>query len=240
MKIARIVDRTAMYYYHTDALGSTRMITYNDATYVFVNNYQPFGKDNGTPKGSLANTEKDRFTGKPYSVPTGLCYFYQRWYDPSIGRFTSQDSVAGDLNNPQSLNRYIYVLDSPTSYTDPTGRAAYLTSSTQSSHCSEFWKDPWGSIVCHFVGTAPVAGVQGRGQPASGGVGPGVGAAANPVGIIIVAALWGYWFDTHRDQLFGHKDTSPTFPGLPKTPGPVQPGNSVGDTPSRLSRRYQL
>ncbi|TMI24496.1 hypothetical protein E6H36_08370 [Candidatus Bathyarchaeota archaeon] len=100
MKIARIVDRTAMYYYHTDALGSTRMITYNDATYVFVNNYQPFGKDNGTPKGSLANTEKDRFTGKPYSVPTGLCYFYQRWYDPSIGRFTSQDSVAGDLNNP--------------------------------------------------------------------------------------------------------------------------------------------
>ena len=75
MKIARVVDRTAMYYYHTDALGSTRMITYNDATYVFIDNYQPFGKDNGTPKGNLTNTEKDRFTGKPYSSSTGLYYY---------------------------------------------------------------------------------------------------------------------------------------------------------------------
>src|SRR5439155_10593813 len=121
LKIARVVDRTAMYYYHTDALGSTRMITYNDATYVFTDNYQPFGKDNGTPKGNLANTEKDRFTGKPVSATTGLYYEYQRWYDPSIGRFISQDPLAGHLSNPQSLNPYVYVTDTPTSSTDPTG-----------------------------------------------------------------------------------------------------------------------
>ena len=90
-----------MYYYHTDALGSTRMITYNDATYVFIDNYQPFGKDNGTPKGNLATTEKDRFTGKSFSSTTGLYYEYQRWYDPSIGRFISQDPLgyaSGDPN----------------------------------------------------------------------------------------------------------------------------------------------
>src|SRR5438093_11159169 len=104
MKIARVVDRTAMYYYHTDALGSTRMITYNDATYVFIDNYQPFGKDNGTPRGSLKNSETDKFTGKPFSVSTGLYYYYyyyQRWYDPSIGRFISQDPKPGHLANPQ-------------------------------------------------------------------------------------------------------------------------------------------
>jgi len=121
IKLVRVVDRTAMYYYHTDALGSTRMITYNDATYVFIDNYQPFGKDNGTPKGSLANTEKDRFTGKPFSSATGLYYDYQRWYDPSVGRFISADPFRGHRSNPQSLNSYGYVRNMPTSATDPAG-----------------------------------------------------------------------------------------------------------------------
>ena len=35
----------------------------------------------------------DRFTGKPVSQTTGLYYDYHRWYDPSIGRFISQDPV---------------------------------------------------------------------------------------------------------------------------------------------------
>ncbi|TMI24936.1 hypothetical protein E6H36_07680 [Candidatus Bathyarchaeota archaeon] len=135
LKIARVVDRTAMYYYHTDALGSTRMITYNDATYVFTDNYQPFGKDNGTPKGNLANTEKDRFTGKPVSATTGLYYEYQRWYDPSIGRFISQDPLAGHLSNPQSLNPYVYVTDTPTSSTDPTGMDGGFGSDHRREQC---------------------------------------------------------------------------------------------------------
>ncbi len=45
----------------------------------------------------------DRFTGKPVSQTTGLYYEYQRWYDPSIGRFISQDPMAGYLSDPQSL-----------------------------------------------------------------------------------------------------------------------------------------
>ncbi|TMI18368.1 hypothetical protein E6H33_01295 [Candidatus Bathyarchaeota archaeon] len=121
IKLVRVVDRTATYYYHTDALGSTRMITYNDATYVFINNYQPFGKDNGTPKGNLASSEKDRFTGKPYSPTTGLYYNYQRWYDPAIGRFISPDANSGQLSNPQSFNLYVSVFNNPLSYVDPDG-----------------------------------------------------------------------------------------------------------------------
>jgi hypothetical protein len=50
-----------------------------------------------------------------------LYYEYQRWYDPSIGRFISPDPKHGHLSNPQSLNLYIYVMDQPTSLTDPTG-----------------------------------------------------------------------------------------------------------------------
>src|SRR2546428_2622451 len=105
-------------YYHEDALGSTRLVTsMTKQTVLFADSYQPFGSDNGTPTGS--NTYK--FTGKPFSAATGLYYYFQRWYDPSIGRFLSPDSNLGRRANPLTLNRYIYVTDSPLSGTDPSG-----------------------------------------------------------------------------------------------------------------------
>jgi len=67
----------------------------------------------------------DRFTGKPVSPTTGLYYDYQRWYDPSIGRFISQDSDPGYRSDPQSLNPYLYVENTPTTYTDPTGECPW-------------------------------------------------------------------------------------------------------------------
>jgi len=45
-----------------------------------------------------------------------LYYEYQRWYDPSVGRFISQDPAIGSDSNP-----YLYVSDSPTNYIDPSG-----------------------------------------------------------------------------------------------------------------------
>ncbi len=58
-----------------------------------------------------------------------------QWYDPTVdgyqadfryliprfGRWLSPDPMAGDVTNPQSLNRYAYVLNNPTSLTDPLG-----------------------------------------------------------------------------------------------------------------------
>jgi len=123
VRIVRVVDRTTIYYYHTDSLGSTRMITYSGATYAFTDSYQPFGKDNGTPQGNLAGTEKTKFTGKRYSFSTGLYYEYQRWYDPLIGRFISRDPLPSRLSTPQSLNMYAYAGNTPTTLTDPSGGA---------------------------------------------------------------------------------------------------------------------
>jgi len=50
-------------------------------------------QDNGTPTGS----EIYKFTGKPFGQNVGLYYEYQRWYDPSIGRFISADPGIGSL-----------------------------------------------------------------------------------------------------------------------------------------------
>ena len=104
--------------FHTAALGSTRLITYWRGTVNFAHGYQPYGLDNGA-----SGSETYKFTGKPFSTTTGLYYEYSRWYDPSIGRFISEDPSAGRLSDPQSLNAYVYVGNLPTVRTDPTGAA---------------------------------------------------------------------------------------------------------------------
>lgn len=40
---------------------------------------------------------------------------------PEVGRFASPDTLVPDPGNPQSFNRYSYVNNSPTNFTDPTG-----------------------------------------------------------------------------------------------------------------------
>ncbi len=72
---------------------------------------------------TLVYEQTPSFTGKPFSTTTGLYYEYSRWYDPSIGRFISEDPSAGRLSDPQSLNAYVYVGNLPTVRTDPTGAA---------------------------------------------------------------------------------------------------------------------
>ncbi len=44
-----------------------------------------------------------------------------RVYDPRLARFTSADPIVQDPYNPQSWNRYSYVLNNPLKLTDPTG-----------------------------------------------------------------------------------------------------------------------
>lgn len=40
------------------------------------------------------------------------------------GRFLSPDSVSGSILNPQTLNLYVYVMNNPLKYNDPTGHMA--------------------------------------------------------------------------------------------------------------------
>ncbi len=38
---------------------------------------------------------------------------------PCVARWLSPDPMAGDIMNPQSLNRYAYVKNNPVNFTDP-------------------------------------------------------------------------------------------------------------------------
>ena len=55
---------------------------------------------------------------------TGLYWYSSRFYDPSVGRFLSPDTLVPDPKNPQALNRYSYVYNNPLRYNDPSGHAA--------------------------------------------------------------------------------------------------------------------
>ncbi|MBI2853077.1 MAG: RHS repeat-associated core domain-containing protein [Chloroflexi bacterium] len=61
------------------------------------------------------------FTGQRLDG-TGLYYYGARYYDAEIGRFISPDSIVQSYANPQSLNRFSYVMNNPLRFVDPTGR----------------------------------------------------------------------------------------------------------------------
>jgi RHS repeat-associated protein len=83
---------------------------------------------------STTNTppSPSRNTGKERDAESGLDYFGARYNSSSMGRFMSPDPLGGDLTNPQSLNKYAYVLNNPLTNTDPTG----LYTCTDSKDCS--------------------------------------------------------------------------------------------------------
>ena len=66
---------------------------------------------------------RQRYTGYERDAESGLDYAQARYYNSSHGRFTSPDPTLLSANgfNPQSWNRYAYVLNNPLMYTDPLG-----------------------------------------------------------------------------------------------------------------------
>ncbi len=68
---------------------------------------------------TIANDFK--YAGEMLDSESGFYYLRARYYDPTIGRFISKDSVEGSITNPLSLNLYTYVENNPLIYTDPTG-----------------------------------------------------------------------------------------------------------------------
>ncbi len=127
---ATINQQTSTYYYHTNQLGSTRLVTDSSQNIVTAATYHPYG-ETSIEEGV---EESYSYTGKEQDS-TGLYYYIGRYYDPSIGRFLSRDSRFGQIECPQSLNRYTYVLNNPLKYIDPNGwgeKISYMKEDTTS------------------------------------------------------------------------------------------------------------
>ncbi|MEZ5306288.1 MAG: RHS repeat-associated core domain-containing protein [Pyrinomonadaceae bacterium] len=122
-------------YLTKDQLGSVRLATASNGAVAARNDYLPFGENlvskignvgGRTTENGYRDTARDRvgFTGYVRDDESGLDFANARYYGSNTGRFTSVDPKAASASvaNPQSLNRYSYVLNNPLVYVDPDGR----------------------------------------------------------------------------------------------------------------------
>ena len=109
----------AVLHYHDDHLGGVHVITNAAGQEVQRVEYDPWGR---VSRSVGVGDPSRRFTGQRLDDPaTGLYYYGARYYDAALGRFVSTDPIVPSPGNPQSLNRYAYVLNDPVNLTDPTG-----------------------------------------------------------------------------------------------------------------------
>ena len=122
-------------YLTSDTLGSPRAITKADGSVRARHDYLPFGEELYASTGnrttgqkyddSASPTDKTRqkFTGYDRDYETALDYAINRYYASTQGRFTSVDPLMASAKqaDPQTWNRYVYVLNRPTVAIDPDG-----------------------------------------------------------------------------------------------------------------------
>jgi RHS repeat-associated protein len=92
-------------------------MTDSSGTVVWAADYKPFGEATVTVSTITNNL---RFPGQYFDAETGLNYNYFRDYDPATGRYKQADPIG--LGG--GINLYVYALNSPLMYIDPTGEDA--------------------------------------------------------------------------------------------------------------------
>jgi len=105
-------------YYHGDHLGSTSVVTTATGTQEEDLTYYPYGAirtDTGTTNVPY------KYTNQELDASTGLYFYGARYYDTTLGRFLSADTIVPDAGVPQSFNRYAYVRNNPLRAIDPSG-----------------------------------------------------------------------------------------------------------------------
>ncbi|MGK7874026.1 MAG: RHS repeat-associated core domain-containing protein [Xenococcaceae cyanobacterium] len=100
----------------TDHLGTVRDLVDNSGEVVNHFTYDSFG--NIISQTNPTVDTRYLFTGREFDEETGLYYYRARYYDPSVGRFISEDPISfagGDTN------LYGYVANRPLDSVDPSG-----------------------------------------------------------------------------------------------------------------------
>jgi len=103
-------------YFHADGLGSVTSLSNAAGSIANTYTYDSFGKLTAS-SGSLVNPFQ--YTARESDSETGLYYYRARHYDPSTGRFLSEDPIG--FRGGYDFYRYVY--NNPVGSTDPTGQS---------------------------------------------------------------------------------------------------------------------
>jgi RHS repeat-associated protein len=99
-------------YYEADGLGSISSLSNSAGGLTQTYTFDSFGKQTAS-SGSLTNPF--RYTAREFDVETNLYFYRARYYDPSTGRFISEDPIRF------GPNVYTYVRNRPLVLRDPLG-----------------------------------------------------------------------------------------------------------------------
>jgi RHS repeat-associated protein len=120
-RVARRDNGLAVSYYFSDHLKTAAIETDASGNIKDESDFYPWG---GELQFASSNDNHYKFTGKERDSESGLDYFGKRFYSNGLGRWTSADPkgiALRHLLNPQKLNKYSYVLNTPTGAFDPDG-----------------------------------------------------------------------------------------------------------------------
>lgn len=113
--------------YHTDGLGSTRVLTNSSGVVTDRYDYDAFGRI----LNQTGNTENlYLFAGEQRDFATGFDYLRARFLNPVTGRFMSRDPAPSRPDMPLTANRYSYVENNPLNLIDPSGLSSIAEVST--------------------------------------------------------------------------------------------------------------
>jgi RHS repeat-associated protein len=97
--------------------------------------YRAWGEDRYT---SGTSPTSYRYAGHRVEASLGLYYYGVRWYDSSLGRFLSADTIVPNPGDPQAWDRYAAMNNNPVVFVDPSGHLA-----DQGGGASSMGEDWW-------------------------------------------------------------------------------------------------
>ena len=106
------------YFYHSDHLGSSSLITDIDGNVAQHIEYIPFGEVFVEERNNSWKTPY-KFNSKELDEETGLYYYGARYMDPRTSVWISVDPLAEKY---PSISSYVYCADNPVKFIDPDGR----------------------------------------------------------------------------------------------------------------------
>ena len=110
---------TVNYYLH-DGQGSVRALADASGNVTDQYAYDAFGSVQNR-QGTTVNPYQ--YTGQQFDALTGLYSLRARYYQPTLGRFLSRDTIEINPIHPNDLNRYGYTANNPINAFDPSGHS---------------------------------------------------------------------------------------------------------------------
>ena len=196
-------------YYEADSIGSITSLSNSSGTLANTYTYDSYGRPIAST-GTLTNPV--RYAGRDFDSETGLSYYRARYYDPTAGRFISEDPIEF---KGSGTNFYAYVRNNPVLSTDPSG----LCVDEKLANCI---KTLFGVTAIDFNpvrGIGPLGGAAGSFTGTMPGIYNGVGKPRLP---------GPYVFTVNNDSMLSTNVLRIMYTNPPTADNRLEPGQTIG------------